>query len=112
MERARSVAARRTARGLGALVALCASAPAAFAQAWVPPARIGVVSFVYQTIDNTGHRLTDGTMLGGYDSASRGLFLNFDYALTDRFSFSVGVPYIASKYIGPEPSFFGLPIDD
>ena len=32
----------------------------AFAQAWVPPAGIGVVSVVYQDIDNTGHRLTTG----------------------------------------------------
>jgi hypothetical protein len=51
-------------------------------------------------------------MLEGYDSASRGVLLNLDYAITDRFSFSVGVPYIASRYSGPEPSFFGLPIDN
>ena len=87
-------------------------APQASAQAWVPPARIGVVTFVYQTIDNTGHRLTDGSMLRGYDSASRGVFLNLDYAITDRVSVSFGAPYIFSKYIGPEPSLFGLPLDE
>jgi hypothetical protein len=91
---------------------LCAGAPAAFAQAWVPPARVGVISVIYQHIDNTNHRLTDGTLLDGYDSVSRGVLLSLDYAVTDRFSFSLGLPYIGAKYTGPEPSFFGLPIDD
>lgn len=83
-----------------------------FAQAWVPPARVGVVSFVYQDISNTTHRLTDGSSLDGFDSESRGVLLNLDYAVTDRFSFSLGVPYVGARYSGPEPSFFGLPIDD
>lgn len=95
-----------------AVVVSSAGAPAVHAQAWVPPARVGVVSIVYQDIDNTTHRLTDGTPLDGYDSVSRGVFVNLDYGVTDRFSFSIGVPYIAAKYLGPEPSFFGLPIDD
>jgi hypothetical protein len=95
-----------------AAVVVCAAAPPAFAQAWAAPAGVGIASAVYQTIDNTGHRLTDGSMLEGYDSVSRGILFNFDYAVTDRFSFSVGIPYIAAKYKGPEPSFFGLAIDD
>ena len=112
MERARTLAARRALRALLSLLVLGVGSSRAFAQAWVPPAHIGVVSVVYQTIDNTGHRLTDGSMLKGFDSASRGILVNLDYAVTDRFSFSLGVPYIGSKYIGPEPSLFGLPIDD
>jgi hypothetical protein len=82
------------------------------AQAWVPPAGIGLVSVVYQTINNTNHRLTDGSLFDGYDSVSRGVLFNFDYAFTDRFSMSIGVPYLGSKYTGPEPSFFGLAVDD
>lgn len=105
------VAARTSAAGILTFL-VCAAAQPAFAQAWVPPARIGVVSFVYQTIDNTTHLLTDGSRLDGYDSASRGLLLNLDYAFTDRLSFSFGVPYLGAKYQGPEPSFFGLPIDE
>ena len=50
--------------------------------------------------------------LDGYDSLSRGVLFNLDYAITDRFSFSIGVPYLGSKYTGPEPSFFGLAVDD
>ncbi len=112
MKRARPVATRRATRTFLSLLMLGAGASQASAQAWVPPARVGVVSSVYQTIDNTGHRLTDGSMLRGYDSASRGVLFSLDYAVTDRFSFSFGVPYIASKYIGPEPSLFGLPLDE
>ena len=85
---------------------------AASAQAWVPPARIGAVNFIYQNVDHTGHLLDDGSLLPGYESVSRGLLVEVDYAFTDRFSISAGVPYIGSKYIGPEPSFFGLEIDD
>jgi hypothetical protein len=84
----------------------------AFGQAWVPPAGIGVVSVVYQDISNTNHRLTDGSLFDGYDSVSRGLLLSLDYAFTDRFSLSVGLPYIGAKYTGPEPSLFALPVDD
>src|SRR5262245_7415132 len=110
MERARHVAARSAIEAFLVLLVVGATAPRAVAQAWVPPAHIGVVSFVYQTIDNTGHRLADGFLLKGFDSASRGLLINLDYAVTDRFSFSFGVPYIGSKYIGPEPS--PLPHDE
>ena len=43
---------------------------------------------------------------------STGALFAFDYALTDRFSFTVGLPYLGSKYTGPEPSLFLLPIDE
>lgn len=84
----------------------------AYAQAWVPPAGIGVVTYAYQTINNTNHRLTDGSLFDGYDSVSRGVLVSLDYAFTDRFSITVGIPYLGSKYTGPEPSFFGLAVDD
>ena len=99
------------ARTLLAILALGIASPG-FAQAWVPPAGIGVVSVVYQGITNTNHRLTDGSLFDGYDSLSRGVLFNLDYAITDRFSFSIGVPYLGSKYTGPEPSFFGLELDN
>jgi hypothetical protein len=99
-------------RALLLLCALALGSVPAYAQAWVPPARIGVVSVVYQTISNTNHRLTDGSLFDGYDSISRGVLFSLDYAFTDRLSVSLGVPYLGSKYTGPEPSFFGLAIDD
>lgn len=109
LHRVRALCPARALFVVGALVLAQASA---HAQAWVPPAGIGVVSVVYQTISNTNHRLTDGSLFDGYDSVSRGVLFSLDYAFTDRFSLTVGVPYLGSKYTGPEPSFFGLPIDD
>lgn len=112
MDRTHRVGTLAPARCVLALAWLCAGAPAVYAQAWVPPAGVGVASIVYQDIDNTNHRLTDGSLLDGYDSLSRGVLINLDYAVTDRFSFSIGLPYVGAKYTGPEPSFFGLPVDE
>lgn len=97
-----------------ALIVLAATVTsgAAHAQAWVPPAGSGAVTAVVQAIENTGHLLTDGTEIGGYDSESVGVLLEVDYAFTDRFSISLGVPYIFARYTGPEPSFSGLPVDE
>ena len=100
------------ARGLLAVAVLCTAASSAYAQAWVPPAGIGMVSVVYQNISNTNHRLTDGSLFDGYDSISRGALFSLDYAVTDRFSFSLGVPYLGTKYTGPEPSIFDLDVDN
>ncbi len=100
------------ARVTAAAAFVWASAAPSMAQPWVPPAGVGVVSVVYQDINNTHHRLVDGALLDGYDSRSRGALINLDYAVTDRVSFSVGLPYLGSKYTGPEPSFFALPLDD
>jgi len=36
-------------------------------------------------------------LFDGYDSISRGVLVSLDYALTDRVSFTIGVPYIGSK---------------
>jgi hypothetical protein len=95
------------------VIVCCGAAPgAASGQAWVPPGGIAAVSMVYQAIANTGHRLHDGTMLRGYDSASRGVLFEFDYAITDRLSVTAGVPYLGAKYQGPEPSLFLLETDE
>ena len=96
-----------------AAVAIVSITPGvALAQAWVAPGGLGAINVVYQAIANTGHRLHDGTMLRGYDSASRGVLFEFDYALTDRLSVTAGLPYLGSKYQGPEPSLFLLPTDE
>jgi hypothetical protein len=94
------------------IVLVCANPTRVSAQAWVAPAGVGSVSVAYQTIDNTGHRAADGLIVRGFDSASKSLLINVDYAVTDRVSFSVDFPYVAAKYLGPEPSFFALPLDD
>lgn len=92
-------------------VTLCGSGTA-LAQAWPLPARVGAVSFVYQDVMNDGHRAQDGTMVRGYDSMSRSMLFTFDYAFSDRLSVTFGLPYLGSKYEGPLPSFFLLPLDE
>ena len=94
------------------VMVLTTCAPTVSAQAWVPPAKVGSVGLLLQHVDHTGHFLADGSILRGYDSVSRAAMLRFDYAFTDRLSISAAAAYVGAKYIGPEPSFFGLEIDD
>jgi hypothetical protein len=91
------------------LVFLVAASGTAAAQAWSAPAGVGSVSVTYQFIDNAGHRLTDGTLLPDGKSTNMGVFFEADYAFTDRFSISAGLPYVAAKYIGPGPPPPGIP---
>jgi hypothetical protein len=100
-------------RGMLTAVALCAATPApARAQAWVPPGGVGAISVSFQGIANTAHRNAEGASVYGFDSTSRTLGIDFDYAFTDRLSITVGIPYVGSKYTGPEPSFFPVAIDE
>ena len=84
---------------------LVAIAPGrAHAQAWVPPAGSGSVGLVVQTIDNTGHFLTDGFLAKkGGKSVDSGIAIETDYAITDRWSLSAGLPYVFARYSDPDP---------
>ena len=91
--------------GAAATAALAGSlaAPAAFAQAWVPPAGRGSVTIATQAIENTGHILTDGSTIPVGKSRSASIYLEADYAITDRFSVAAGLPFVFAKYLGPPP---------
>lgn len=96
----------------GAVLAVLAPAQSR-AQAWTPPAGAGAVTVAFQAIDNTGHRLTDGTVIPDGKSRNLSFRADVDYALTDRFSVSAGLPLIFGRYIGPNPPPFGyLPVDE
>jgi hypothetical protein len=82
------------------------------AQAWVPPAGVGSVTVIAQAIDNTGHRLNDGSLLRDGKSTNIGLYAEVEYAFSDRISVSAGIPYILAKYRGPGPSPANLPVDN
>ena len=105
--------ARSTTRGLHRLTSRQLALPAlliaiaagrANAQAWVPPAGSGSVNFVVQTIDNTGHISPNGINLPIGKSHDASVYVEGEYALTDRFSVSLGVPYVFARYIGPDPT--------
>lgn len=95
-----------------ALALAGAAAPAA-AQAWTPPVGVGVVTLGGQWIDHTGHRLTDGTLVGG-TSESAAVFTEVEYGFTDRFAATAGLAYVFARWTdrGPEPPPFPLqPVD-
>jgi hypothetical protein len=73
------------------------------AQAWVLPAGEGAVSFTYQTLDNTGHRVTNGHTLPVATSLDMSLYFDVEYAFTSRFSLIVGLPYVFAKYTDSSP---------
>ncbi len=75
----------------------------ASAQAWVPGAGIGSVTLSYQRIANTGHRLSDGLLRQGGQSINMGLYLEADYAVTNRFSLAAGLPYVFGKFTALNP---------
>jgi hypothetical protein len=81
------------------------------AQAWMAPEGTGSVTFTYQIIDNTGHRLTDGSLLPDGKSTDVSLFIETDYSVTERLSISVGLPYVFAKYRGPGHTPAWLPVD-
>ena len=86
-----------------AFLALAAGARPAAAQAWVPPAGQGSVTFVTQMIDHVGRLEDDGTRISCCGTTNVGLDVEIDYALTDRWSISAGFPYICAKYRGEAP---------
>jgi hypothetical protein len=92
---------------LSAVLAICC-APPARAQAWLPPKGEAWFSVGYGNIFSTKHYF--GTVNPGEGSTidvghTRGnsVVVQLGYALSDRFSFSVGLPYEIYKYYGPAP---------
>jgi hypothetical protein len=81
-----------------AVVTFFSTPRGAAAQAWVPPRGVGSIGLSYQWISNTGHRRTNGFLVERGQSTNMGLYVEGEYALTDRWSVSAGLPYVAAKY--------------
>jgi hypothetical protein len=92
--------------------ALVAVPSSVAAQAFTSPQGVGSVSLVWQFVDNTGHRLSDGILLVSGPSITTSAVVELDYGLTDRLSATVAIPYVFAKYTGALPSFSRLPIDE
>jgi hypothetical protein len=82
---------------------LVLSARDAKAQAWVLPRGEGDIAFTYQRIDNTGHRRTNGLLVPRGASLDMSLYLEAEYAFTNRLSISAGLPYVFAKYTDANP---------
>jgi hypothetical protein len=82
------------------IVAACAST--ASAQAYVPSKGEGTVSFLYQGTFVKDHYLgTTPVDLG--QITSKILLLDVTYGVTDKLAITLGIPWIASKYVGSSP---------
>jgi len=89
------------------VAAAAVGARPAFAQAWVLPAGSGAITMVTQEIDHVGRLHNDGSRTAEGQFVNLGFDAELDYALTDRWSISTGLPFIAAKYtdVNPPPSF-------
>jgi hypothetical protein len=97
-----------------ALVLLCSTAQNAGAQAWVLPKGSGTISLMHQRLYNTGHRRIGGLLAEVGQSTNTALYVEGEYALTDRLSVSAGIPYVFAKYTArnlPPPPIPVLPWD-
>src|SRR6516162_746855 len=73
------------------------------AQAWVLPRGEGAIDFTYQRIDNTGHRRTNGFLVPRGLSLDMSLYLEAEYAFTNRLSVTAALPYVFAKYTDRNP---------
>jgi hypothetical protein len=83
--------------------ALLSAAPrGAEAQAWLPSAGEGTVSIQWQNVFSKDHFVpTTPVDIGHIDSHA--LVFDVTYGLTDKVAVDVSLPFIASKYDGPQP---------
>ncbi|MEO5898342.1 MAG: hypothetical protein ABIS06_21855 [Vicinamibacterales bacterium] len=96
-----------------AVLFIVARAGPAAAQAWVGPAGTGSISVAVQGINNTGHIGTDGTFLKTGESKNAAIYVEAEYAASDRLTLSVGLPYVFGKYTSAQPTPGGLrPVDE
>ena len=107
---------RRSGRGLSARRRIAAAAAAvalvpttAFAQAWTPPARVGAVAIVVEGLDQAGHQVDDGRIIPDGKSVNVDLAARIEYAFTDRLAVAASLPYVLSKYRGPDGPPPGIP---
>ena len=90
-------------RGAAVVLWIALASGSAYAQPWAPPEGSGAITLAAQTIDNTGHVLSDGSVIPVGKSRTAAIYLQADYAVTDRFSIAVGIPFVFAKYLGPPP---------
>ena len=97
---------------LAIVVAAIAILPSpAAAQAFTAPQGIGAVTFAWQFVDNTGHRLSDGFLREAGQSVTTSVLVELDYGVTNRLSATVSLPYVFAKYTGAMPPPSGLAVD-
>ena len=90
-----------------AVVVQLASAAPLHAQPWVPPQGEGTVSVTYQNYYVTGHFDVEGRSNTNGATHAKAMIAEIDFGLTDTVALTVSLPFIATKYTGPEEYFVG-----
>jgi len=90
-----------------ALVAHVASVTAARAQPWVPPQGEGTVEVTYQNYYVVGHYDVKGNRNVNGATHARAMVTDVDVGLTDKWGLTVSLPFIGTKYTGPNEYFVG-----
>jgi hypothetical protein len=103
---------RGAARAAAFATAWLVSVSPGAAQSWVPPRGEGSVTIAYQTIDNTGHIDAAHVAVSGGRSRDMSMYAEVEYALTDRVSVAIGVPFVLARYEGPPPPNLPLLAND
>ena len=87
---------------------------AASAQTNTPPARAASVSISFQSVDHTGHLLTDGSYLDNGRSRTAAAYLDVEFGITRRIAAAFTLPYVWARYTDddePPPGIPFLPVD-
>lgn len=92
------------------LVMFAATAPRAWAQAWVPARGEGAVSVAFQDMAVSRH-LATSTRLDAGRIDTIVILTDVTYGVTDRIAVDLALPLVASKYTGTRPHP-GTDVDD
>lgn len=97
----------RLGRAIAAAACLVSSSGPAAAQAFVPPAGEGSVTFSYQNLFARGHWDLNGDRMegeSGHDpTQGHAIVMEGEFGLSDRLAISASLPYIRSRYEGTHP---------
>jgi hypothetical protein len=100
----------RLALSFFALVLLGLTARNVAAQAWVLPKGTGTITLEHQRLYNTGHRRIGGVLQNSGQSIDMALYVEGEYAFTDRLSVSAGIPYVFAKNTASGPPLKPIPV--
>jgi hypothetical protein len=97
----------RLCRAIAAAACLLSSSGPAAAQAFVPPAGEGSLTFSYQNLFARGHWDLNGDRMegeSGHDpTQGHAIVMEAEYGLSDRLAVSGSIPFIRSRYGGSHP---------
>ena len=88
------------------VIQLASVAPAG-AQPWVPPQGEGTVSVTYQNYYVTGHYDVAGRENTNGATHAKAMIADVDFGLSDTVALTVSVPFMATKYTGPQDYIVG-----